>query len=164
MGMHISSENFYEFAMPALAEIARELHRRHPGIPLMVFPRGASYSLPDLQTAGYDVVTADTEADLSAVAQALRQEAERTGGRVATLQGNFNPRWLRPGEGGTVEAVRREARSMLEASGVLGSNSSTPRLIANLGEGLGAEESPELVAEFITAVHELTGEVSAYPQ
>jgi uroporphyrinogen decarboxylase len=154
MGEFMSPDTFREFALPAMAEIARELRKRHPGMPLMVFPRGACYGLADLQTAGYDVITVDTDTDLAEAAQALREEAAKTGGPVATLQGNFDPKWLRPAEGGTPEAVRREVKVMLEKSGALGEGS--PRLIANLGEGLGGKESPELVAEFVNTIHELS--------
>ena len=35
---------------------ADELRRRHPNTPLLVFPRGATYSIADLQQAGFDIV------------------------------------------------------------------------------------------------------------
>eukprot|EP00746_Dinoflagellata_sp_MGD_P168096 gnl/MRDRNA2_/MRDRNA2_99254_c0_seq1.p1 gnl/MRDRNA2_/MRDRNA2_99254_c0~~gnl/MRDRNA2_/MRDRNA2_99254_c0_seq1.p1 ORF type:complete len:596 (+),score=113.17 gnl/MRDRNA2_/MRDRNA2_99254_c0_seq1:234-1790(+) len=161
MGEFISPENFRKFALPSLARIAFELRNRHPGTPLMVFPRGACYALPELQTAGYDVVTADTATDLAATAQALREEAKRAGTKVATLQGNFDPKWLRPTEGGTVDDVRREVRSMLEASGAVGPHADGPRLIANLGEGLNGKESTELVEEFVNTIHELSSKTSS---
>lgn len=161
MGEHMSPETFRTFALPAMAEIARELRSRHPGVPLMVFPRGACYGIAELQSAGYDVITVDTETDLATAVQTLREEAERTGGRVATLQGNFNPKWLRPGEGGTPDAVRSEVQAMLAASGALGAGPGAPRLIANLGEGLSGKESPELVTEFVNAIHELSRGPSA---
>lgn len=41
MGMMIDEENFFEFAMPCLKEIASELKKRFPDVPLMVFSRGA---------------------------------------------------------------------------------------------------------------------------
>jgi len=150
MGEHISEENFYRWAMPAMTEIAQELRRRHPTVPLMVFPRGACYSLAALQSAGYDVVTADTATDLGAAAKSLQEEAKKTGSRVATLQGNFDPKWLRPKEGSTVEKVREEVKAMYASMG-----EHAPGLIANLGEGLMGTESPELVAAFVEAVHEL---------
>ena len=49
MGEFISKESFYKFAMPCMKKIADELRRRHPNTPLLVFPRGATYSLADLQ-------------------------------------------------------------------------------------------------------------------
>ena len=60
------------FAVPAMADIASELKRRHPSVPLMVFPRGACYALPALQNAGYDVVTADCATDLVEAREALK--------------------------------------------------------------------------------------------
>lgn len=148
MGEHISPENFNSFALPAMRRIAEGLKERHPEVPLMVFPRGACYALTDLQTAGYDVVTVDTATDLAEASSQLKAEAAKTGGRVANLQGNFDPKWLRPSEGSTEEDVKREVKAMLSKLDPDG-----PRLIANLGEGLNGKESPELVQAFVTAVH-----------
>lgn len=159
MGEHISEENFTRWALPAMTEIAAELKRRHPTVPLMVFPRGASYSLAALQTAGYDVVSVDTETNLGEAASALKAEAARTGGgRVAALQGNFDPKWLRTGEGGSVEVVRREVQRMFDSLGPVAGfgQNGHPALIANLGEGLNGTESVELVAAFVDSVHELS--------
>lgn len=150
MGDKLSQDNFYKYALPSMTEIAKELKRRHPSVPLMVFPRGACYSLPALQSAGYDVVSADCATDLGEAARALREEAKKSGaGSVARLQGNFDPKWLRPAQGGTPELVRQEVRRMLESLG-----SDSPGLIANLGEGLDGKESPELVKAFVDAVHD----------
>eukprot|EP00439_Symbiodinium_sp_Y106_P036206 s2358_g4.t1 len=108
MGEHISPDNFNSFALPAMRRIAEGLKERHPEVPLMVFPRGACYALTDLQTAGYDVVTVDTATDLAEASSQLKAEAAKTGGRVANLQGNFDPKWLRPSEGSTEEDVRSQ--------------------------------------------------------
>jgi len=154
MGEHISPENFEQWALPSLREIASELKKRHPDVPLMVFPRGACYALPALQSAGYDVVTADTSIDLGEAAKALHEEAARSGsGRVAALQGNFDPKWLRPADGGSVDNVHKEVRKMLNSLG-----DTNIGLIANLGEGLSGKESPELVAAFVDAVHDISSE------
>jgi len=159
MGEHISPENFEKWALPMMTEIATELKRRHPTVPLMVFPRGACYALPALQTAGYDVVTADTATNLGEAAAALREEAKRTGSnRVAALQGNFDPRFLRPSEGGSVDLVREEVQKMFDTLGPVADfgEKGHPALIANLGEGLNGKESPELVEAFVESVHELS--------
>merc|ERR1719223_1421308 len=78
-----------------------------------------------------------------------RSTARDTVGGRAGLQGNYDPRELILAEDGskTVETVRETTRELLEALGC-------QRLIANLGEGLGGKESPELVEAFVNAVHE----------
>ncbi|CAJ1448512.1 unnamed protein product, partial [Effrenium voratum] len=144
MGEHISPDHLETFAVPAMRRIASALKERHPEVPLMVFPRGACYALPALQQAGYDVVTADTATDLERAVEDLT--AASGGGRVANLQGNFDPKWLRPGS--SVEDVQREVEVMLKKLPPKG-----PRLIANLGEGLNGQERPELVQAFVDAVH-----------
>lgn len=146
MGDKLSPDRFQRWALPAMAQIAKELKRRHPEVPLMVFPRGACFALPQLQTAGYDVVTADCATDLAEAALLLREEAHRTGGKVAALQGNFDPKWLRPDES-SPDMVRREVDRMLSSL-----NPASPGLIANLGEGLSGKESPELVQVFVNAL------------
>ncbi|CAK9084148.1 Uroporphyrinogen decarboxylase (UPD) (URO-D) [Durusdinium trenchii] len=94
MGEHISPANLESFAVPAMTRIATALKERHPEVPLMVFPRGACYALPALQNAGFDVVTADCATDLAEAELSLKAASQ---GRVANLQGNFDPKWLRPG-------------------------------------------------------------------
>jgi len=65
----------------------------------------------------------------------------------AGLQGNYDPRELIEDGMKTSETVRQTARDLLEELG-------PQRLIANLGEGLGGKESPELVKVFVDAIHE----------
>ena len=144
MGMMIDEANFREFAMPCLETIAKELKGKYPDVPLMVFARGASFANEELSKLGYDVVTIDGSVD--------RTTARDIVGGRAGLQGNYDPRNLIPdgGDGKSVntpETVRETAVEMLK---VLGPH----RLIANLGEGLGGKESPELVEAFVNAIHE----------
>ena len=76
-----------------------------------------------------------------------RKTARSVVGENTSLQGNYDPRNLIPGEGKSVETVRQTARELLDDLG-------PQRLIANLGEGLGGKESPELVKAFVDAIHE----------
>lgn len=168
MGEHISEADFCAWALPCLTRIATELKQRHPTVPLMVFPRCATYSLEALQTAGYDVVTMDTHTDRSTIrarlqvevaAQASKSRAGPAGSkntlRAASIQGNFDVTFLRrssttaPACSRDRDVVYRETRRMLEQLGPQG-------LIANLGEGLSGQEDPELVNVFVDAVHEIS--------
>jgi len=141
MGMMVDEEFFDQFCLPCLEKIATELKGRYPDIPLMVFCRGACYANAKVSALGYDVVCIDGTVD-------------RTDGRTAVgdrcgLQGNYDPRELIADHDGgrTVDTVRQTAKAMLEELG-------PQRLIANLGEGLGGKESPELVRAFVDAIHE----------
>ncbi|KAL9184708.1 hypothetical protein ACHAXT_012678 [Thalassiosira profunda] len=139
MGMMIEPKEFDQFAMPCLEKIAAELKGRYPDVPLMVFSRGASFANEALSKLGYDVVTIDGSVDRSVARDVV-------GGRTG-LQGNYDPRELIEENGKTVDTVRQTAKELLETLG-------PQRLVANLGEGLGGKESPELVNAFVEAIHE----------
>lgn len=139
MGMMIDEENFDKYCMPCLKIIFDELKGRFPDVPLMVFARGASFANTKLATIGYDVITMDGDV--------LRSTARTTIGNDVTLQGNYDPKELIAEDGNSIETVRATAKQMLKELG-------PQRLIANLGEGLGGRESPELVDAFVTAIHE----------
>jgi len=153
MGDFISRESFYAYAMPCLAKMAKELRARHPGVPLLVFPRGAAYSLVDLQRAGYDVVTMDLATDPAAARAELDSDAARCppatlSGKAAGLQGNMNPSVLIQGSG-SKEQVTAAVERLLQQAG-------SQKLIANLGEGLSGKEDPLLVAHMVDQVHALS--------
>ncbi len=88
---------------------------------------------------GYDVVTIDGSVDRATARDSVY-------GR-AGLQGNYDPRELIDDGMKTPETVRQTAKDLLSELG-------PQRLIANLGEGLGGKESPELVKVFVDAIHE----------
>jgi uroporphyrinogen decarboxylase len=154
MGMWISRPSFERFALPRLRQIAAGLKDRHPDVPLLVFPRGACYALGELQAAGYDVVTMDTETnakDTRKQLDALHAARCSNGGSAvpaaaSTLQGNINPVVLRRHQGGDESKVKAAVKELLEAAG-------PQRLIANLGEGLLGKEDPVLVSALVDAVH-----------
>lgn len=139
MGMMIDPAEFEQYALPCLRTVASELKRRYPNIPLMIFARGACYMNEQLSTMGYDVVTIDGSVN--------RETARSVVADRAGLQGNFDPGELIVTNGKTVETVQQTARELLISLG-------PQRLIANLGEGLGGNECPELVAAFVDAIHE----------
>jgi uroporphyrinogen decarboxylase len=87
---------------------------------------------------GFDVVTMDGDVDRSTARAVVN---DRCG-----LQGSYNPAELVEENGKTAETVKETAKAYLEALG-------PQKLIANLGEGLGGKESPELVQVFIDTIH-----------
>lgn len=154
MGEFISEDDFYKWAMPCMERIAKELRIRHPNTPLLVFPRGATYSLPALQQAGYDIVTMDTNTPRKRTRELLQENAKNKMlplGRVSGVQGNLDVAILQAGAS-TVEQVTAATKAMIEELG-------PQNLIANLGEGLTGKEDPVLVAAFIDAVHSVSEEI-----
>lgn len=150
MSMMIDDDNFVRFALPCLEKIGRELKRRHPNVPLMVFCRGACHLNDKVAALGiFDVITIDGSVD--------RKTARDMVGSQVTLQGNYDPAELIVENGKTPETVRATAKQLLEELG-------PQRLIANLGEGLGGKESPELVKVFVDAIHEESEKMIAAKQ
>ena len=161
MGDFISPELFDEWALPRMERIASELRRRRPDHPLLVFPRGATYSLPKLQAAGYDVVTMDTSTGREGTRSALA-DAPQPLGRAASVQGNFDVKLLRRTEDGGKDGFGDEAIVRSAVQDML-TDLGPQNLIANLGEGLTGREDPALVQCFIDAVHELSAAMIAEP-
>ena len=79
-----------------MPKIAAELKKRHPDIPLLVFPRGACYANVMLQAAGYDVVTMDCDTSVTDTRKSLQLEAQ---GTPSSIQGNLDPAILRTSQG-----------------------------------------------------------------
>ncbi|XP_044883200.1 uroporphyrinogen decarboxylase isoform X2 [Mauremys mutica] len=136
---HLGPEQFREFALPHLRDIAKHVKKKLqaealPLVPMIVFAKDAHYALEELAQAGYEVIGLDWTIQ----PQAAR---ERTGHRV-TLQGNLDPCALYAPKEKIGELVKR----MLEGFG-------TQRYIANLGHGLYPDMSPEHVGAFVEAVH-----------
>lgn len=149
MGEHISPVDFEQWALPRLQRIAAAFHQRCPNTPLMCFPRGICSSVVSLHSAGYDVLSIDT--NTSPV------ETRRLLPPGAVLQGNFNVALLQRRSGHSLEEdlqrVQNAVHQMLEAF-------QTPHyLIANLGEGLTGMEEPALVTCFVDSVHRLSAEM-----
>jgi uroporphyrinogen decarboxylase len=140
MGEFASKGAFRVHALPRMRAIAAELKKRHPEVPLMVFPRGAAYTLARLGEdglrgeAGFDVLTLDASASWDHI---------RTEVPPKCLQGAFDPSLL---VDGTEAEVVAAAHEMLRRLGDQG-------LIANLSEGLSGKEKPALVEAFVNAVH-----------
>jgi uroporphyrinogen decarboxylase len=154
MGNFIDKDLFEEWALPYMNKITKELKLRYPHIPLLIFPRGATYSNDALQQMGYDVVTLDTNSDrvLSRkILEGIAAIKTPVLGRVSSIQGNF-PVTLLNKETSSPIQVKNAVRKMLKELG-------PQKLIANLGEGLSGSEDPELVTIFVESIHSISEEM-----
>ena len=116
MGEFINEEDFYKWALPCMTRISTELRIRHPTVPLLAFPKGASYALGALQASGYDVVTLDTQCGRASSRAMLENAAKETLpplGRVSSVQGNFDVALLKTGAS-TVDQINTATKIMLE--------------------------------------------------
>ncbi|XP_010226429.1 PREDICTED: uroporphyrinogen decarboxylase [Tinamus guttatus] len=136
---HLGPEQFQDFALPYIRDIARGVKSKLksealPLVPMIVFAKDAHYALADLACAGYEVVGLDWT---------IRpQDARAQIGKNITLQGNLDPCALYAPK----EKIGELVKKMLEGFG-------TQRYIANLGHGLYPDMSPEHVGAFVEAVH-----------
>jgi uroporphyrinogen decarboxylase len=173
MGEFINEIHFQQFALPSLQMIVQQIKQRYPHIPMMVFPRGACYSIEILQQSGYDVVTIDTKTSrcearnrllLASTSATTITPPSFPSTTPAAIQGNLDVSFLQLPSSSissssslsreetlqiAKEKLRSAVKDMLEELG-------PQRLIANLGEGLSGKEDPELVHEFVNSVHEIS--------
>jgi len=148
----LTQSAFDEFSLHYLKEICHRVKAECPDIPIIVFAKGANFSIPKLasqsQNHAFDAIGLDwcIEPDVARkqVAEILQQEKAQTGQeRTIALQGNLDPSVLY----GSPETIREHVKKMIAQFGV-GSH------IANLGHGLSPDHDPEHVRVFIDAVHE----------
>lgn len=110
------------------------LKERHPGVPIIGFPRGAGASTAEFVTAtGVDGVSCDTSMPLCA----MRELSELD----ITVQGNLDPLLLAAGGAAMDERIREILAAMKGR-----------RHIFNLGHGIIPETPPENVARLVELV------------
>ena len=139
----LGEETFETSALPYLARIAERFKAAHPGVPAIVFAKGAPYALDALADTDYDAISLDWTMDPQAARDVV-------GGRAA-LQGNLDPCALYA----PPEKIRRRVGAMLEAFGDEGGH------VANLGHGMLPDHDPRHAAAFVDAVHALSGRARA---
>ncbi|CAB3375692.1 Hypothetical predicted protein [Cloeon dipterum] len=130
---------FYQFALPAIAEINQRVKDKCKQlkleiVPMTIFAKGAHYALEELSKCGYDVVSLDWTLD-------PEQSRQRVGPNI-TLQGNLDPCALYAPN----VSLEREVKEMVKKFG-------KKRYIANLGHGIYPDMDPESVRIFIDTIH-----------
>src|SRR5579859_4935263 len=124
----------HRWSLAPLTRIVGALKRRHPGVPVIVFPRGAGVLYRQFALAsGAAALSLDSSLPLAWAAEKLQQ-------RIA-VQGNLDPLLLL--EGG--QAMRQAAERILQ---ILGNGP----FVFNLGHGILPETPPEHVAELVELV------------
>jgi len=134
----LSPEQYAQFSLPYLEDIAARVHKAHPKVPLILFAKGAHF-LDMLAKTQYDVISLDWTMD-------PKTSREKLPGKV--LQGNLDPCALYA----TDEDIKKLTKEMVHAFG-------TGKYIANLGHGLYPDINPDKVGVFVQAVHDYSKEL-----
>jgi uroporphyrinogen decarboxylase len=129
----LSPSLFRAHCVAPAVRIVSALRRRHPGVPIIGFPRLAGVMTRDYAATGVNAVGVDTGSDIGAVAAMLPAQL--------AVQGNLDP--LAVVAGGA--AMARETASILQAM------RGRP-FIFNLGHGIVPQTPPEHVAALLELV------------
>jgi uroporphyrinogen decarboxylase len=130
----LKGQDFTDFAVKPVARIIAELKSRHPGLPIIAFPREAGQ--------GYVGFARATGADCVALDNSVGPEWAATHVQVdGCVQGNLAPEHMVTGG----EAVVRETRRVVEAF------RKGPHIF-NLGHGITPDADPENVRLMIDTV------------
>lgn len=132
----LKGQDFQDFAVAPVARIIRELKARHPGLPVIAFPREAGEAYIGFARAtGADCVALD-----NSVSPEWAAEHVQAGGCV---QGNLDPALMVTGGDALVEGTRRVVRAFAKGPHIF-----------NLGHGITPEADPENVALMVRTVRE----------
>jgi uroporphyrinogen decarboxylase len=147
---------FDQFAFPHQLKVVRQLKRRIPNVPLIIYmaplsqSRGGAY-LEKLAATGVDVVRIDYTINL----EEARRRLDAAGFGHVTLQGNLEPAILRNGPPERIvektENILRAAAEQQQNAGDTSSKSALPfrRHIMNLGHGIDKTTSENHAALFV---------------
>jgi uroporphyrinogen decarboxylase len=130
----LPEDEFRRWVVEPTARLTAEVKKRHPGVPIIGFPRSAGLLYEDyIANAGVDAVGLDSAVPLDWAAKKLQ-------GRLP-VQGNLDPLLLLAGGG----AMERRIREILAAL-------SGGPFIFNLGHGIIKETPPDHVAQLMEVV------------
>ncbi len=130
----LKGDDFTEFAVKPTARIISELKARHPGLPIIAFPREAG--------AGYIGFAQATGADCVAVDNSVSPEwAAENVQSTGCVQGNLAPHHMVTGGQDLIDATRR----------VVDAFKGGPHIF-NLGHGITPDGNPDNVALMIETV------------
>ena len=126
---------YKEYSLAYISRICSGLAKSHPGLPVIVFAKGAFFARADMASLECSVIGLDWNMDIT--------ESRRLVGPGKSLQGNMDPCLLYA----DFATIRDETRKMLSAFGPV-------RHIANLGHGLYPDLEKDKVQCFVDSVKE----------
>ncbi len=131
----LSEPGFRRWCLAPAAEIVRRVRERHPGVPVIGFPRGAGVLYRDyLKDTKVSAVSIDSSVPVTWAAEHLQP--------LGAVQGNLDPHVLVAGGDG----LRTETARILDGL------KDGPHIF-NLGHGIVPETPPEHVAELVSLIH-----------
>ena len=144
---------FQTFSLAYTARVLAGLKRQDAvghTVPRIVFTKGGGPWLADMATLDCDVLGLDWTVNLRRARQVVTDAARQAGQPIKALQGNLDPAALLA----PPEAIRREARRVLDDFGAPHANAAAPGSthIFNLGHGISQHTPPEHVAALVEEV------------
>src|SRR5262249_41190736 len=131
----LAADQRRKWSLEPLSRIVAAVRKKHPEIPVILFPRGAGEDYRDYaRIPGLAGLSLDSSVSLDWAAEALQP--------FVALQGNLDPALLVAGGGAMRDAVNRILETLAQG-----------RLIFNLGHGIVPETPPEHVCELVEIVH-----------
>lgn len=141
----LSKDDYLEFSLTYSHELACNLKKNHPSIPVIYFPRGQYGCLREILTnkkyEGFDGISLDHVVDIEEV----RKWANATG---KVLQGNLDPGIIC----GNQDIIAQKTKDMINKFGV-------KNYIANLGHGVWPEHEIEKLRCFVDTVVEYSNNI-----
>ena len=138
----LAPEMFTRFAIEPVRRIVAALQARHPGVPVIGFPRGAGAMYPEFAAAtGVAAVALDSAVPLDWARDTMSPSDLRPGSPGVTLQGNLDPMLMVTGGAALTETAR----------GVVAAMRGAPHIF-NLGHGITPDAVPAHVEQLLRAV------------
>lgn len=130
----LKGKDFAKYALDPARRIIAELKRRHPGLPVIAFPREAGENYVGFARAvGADCLAIDTSVDAAWAAEHLQPDG--------CIQGNLDPRLMVTGGQPLVDEARRIVEALKGGAHVF-----------NLGHGITPDADPENVHLLLQAI------------
>ena len=130
----LKGQDFTDFAVEPTRRMIAELKRRHPGLPIIAFPREAG--------EGYIGFAKATGADCVALDNSVTPEWAAANVQIdGCVQGNMDPRHMVTGGDELIEATRRVVQAFRNGPHIF-----------NLGHGITPEANPDNVSLMVETI------------